>query len=75
MKKSLIETRFATIVGSTLGQRHDSIACCCSPELRPIAQSLQTVNMAIPAKSFQMVIYPDRAAKRLHEGRRASING
>ena len=45
-------------VGSTLGHRHNSISAAASTSALRIAQSLQTINMAIPAKSFQMVIYP-----------------
>jgi NitT/TauT family transport system substrate-binding protein len=57
MKKSLIETGLR----QPLGQLSVIMIILCLLLLDQsfgIAQSLQTINMAIPARSFQMVLYP-----------------
>jgi len=58
MKESLIESRFATrIAGLLLVALLIALPLLLSTQLAR-AQPLQVVNMAIPAKSFQMAIYP-----------------
>jgi NitT/TauT family transport system substrate-binding protein len=57
MRKSLIESRFQQSA-SQLRVIVLILSILLLDRDFGIAQSLQTVNMAIPAKSFQMVIYP-----------------
>src|SRR5580765_1034290 len=57
MKKSLIETRFRQPSGR-LSVIVIILFLLLLDQGFGIAQSLQTINMAVPARSFQMVLYP-----------------
>ena len=57
MKKSLIETRFRQPSGRLLVIVIILFLLLLDQGFG-IAQSLQTINMAVPARSFQMVLYP-----------------
>ena len=57
MKKSLIETRFRQPSGQ-LSVIVIILFLLLLDQGFGIAQSLQTINMAVPARSFQMVLYP-----------------
>ena len=56
MKKSVIESRFRQPSGQPLVVM--ILTLLLLDESLGMAQSLQTINMAIPARSFQMVLYP-----------------